>query len=117
MSHLWKVCHVCAMVVLLGLSALGQTRSDEDVLSLGIAELGKVKVYSASRRLEQSSVAPSPVSIITTEEIRRYGWRTLAEVLRSLRGFYTSYDRSYTYRGEHVVHRLGAYVSRVLLLL
>jgi outer membrane receptor for ferrienterochelin and colicins len=117
MSHLWKACHVCAMVVLLGLSALGQTRSDEDVLSLGIAELGKIKVYSASRRLEQASVAPSSVSIITAEEIRRYGWRTLAEVLRSLRGSYTSYDRSYTYLGVRGFQRPGDYNSRVLLLL
>src|ERR1041384_8297926 len=99
MTHLYKVCNLCAIAVFFVISALGQTQSDEDVLSLDIAELGKVKVYSASRRLEKASVAPSSVSIITAEQIRRYGWRTLGEVLRSLRGFYTSYDRSYSYLG------------------
>jgi outer membrane receptor for ferrienterochelin and colicins len=117
MRRFCKVRNLCAIVVLVGISALGQTRSDEDVLSLDIAELGKVKVYSASRRLEQTSVAPSSVSVITAEEIRRYGWRTLGEVLRSLRGFYTSYDRSYTYLGVRGFQRPGDYNSRVLLLL
>ena len=117
MTHLYKACNLCAIAVFFVISALGQTQSDEGVLSLDIAELGKVKVYSASRRLEKASVAPSSVSIITAEQIRRYGWRTLGEVLRSLRGFYTSYDRSYTYLGVRGFQRPGDYNSRVLLLL
>ena len=78
------------------LPAYGEDQSKDDVLSLSIEELAQVKVFSASRHSEEIRQAPSSVSIITAEDIRRYGWRTLGDVLRSLRGFYTSSDRDYT---------------------
>jgi iron complex outermembrane receptor protein len=86
-------------------------------MSMSLEELSHVKVFSASRHLEDSRQAPSSVSTITGEDIRRYGWRTLGDALRSLRGFYTSYDRDYTYLGVRGFLRPGDYNSRILLLL
>lgn len=97
--------------------ATGQTNSNQDLMSLNIEDLTQVKVYSASRHLEDVRDAPSSVSVVTAEQIQRYGWRTLADVIRSLRGFYTSYDRNYTYLGVRGVLRPGDYNSRILLLL
>lgn len=97
--------------------AVAQNQSDPDLLSLNIEDLARVKVYSASRHLEEIREAPSSVSIITAEEIRRYGWRTLGDALRSLRGFYTSCDRNYTFLGVRGLLRPGDFNSRVLLLL
>ena len=97
--------------------AAGQSSSDQDLLSLNIEDLTRLKVYSASRHMEGVREAPSPVSIITAEDIQRYGWRTLGEALRSLRGFYTAYDRQYTYLGVRGVMRPGDYNSRILLLI
>ena len=94
-----------------------QTAPDQDLTSLTIEDLAKVKVFSASRHLEDSHQAPSSVSIITAEEITHYGWRTLADILNSLRGFYTSYDRNYSYLGVRGVLRPGDYNSRILLLI
>jgi outer membrane receptor for ferrienterochelin and colicins len=94
-----------------------QTAPDQDLTSLSIEDLAKVKVFSASRHLEESRQAPSGVSIITKEEITRYGWRTLADVLNSLRGFYTAYDRNYAYVGVRGFLRPGDYNSRILLLI
>lgn len=97
--------------------AVAQNQSDPDLLSLNIEDLARVKVYSASRHLEEIREAPSSVSIITAEDIRRYGWRTLGDALRSLRGFYTSCDRNYTFLGVRGLLRPGDFNSRVLLLL
>jgi len=96
---------------------LAQTQSDQDLMSLSIEDLTRIKVYSASRHPEEIRETPSSVSVITAEEIRRYGWRTLGDALASLRGFYTSYDRSYTYLGVRGFLRPGDYNSRILLLL
>jgi outer membrane receptor for ferrienterochelin and colicin len=104
---------VCLFAVLM-LNA--QSQSDPGAMSLSIEDLTHAKVFSASKHLEDSRQAPSSVSTITAEDIRRYGWRTLGDALSSLRGFYTSYDRDYTYLGVRGIQRPGDYNSRVLLL-
>src|ERR1041385_2508661 len=72
-------------------------------------------VYSASKFEQKTTEAPSSVSVVTTDEIKRYGYRTLADVLRSLQGFYVSYDRNYAFLGARGIN-LGDFNSRVLLL-
>lgn len=65
----------------------------------------KIKVsiaYGASKFDQKLSEAPAAVSILTATEIKRFGYRTLADILRSVRGFYTTYDRNYHYLGMHV---------------
>src|ERR1017187_3737377 len=94
-----------------------QTAPDQDLTSLTIEDLAKVKVFSASRHLEDSRQAPSAVSVITAEEITRYGCLPLADILNSQRGFYIAYDRNYTYLGVRGFLRPGDYNSRILLLL
>jgi outer membrane receptor for ferrienterochelin and colicins len=106
------------MVLILALvPAQGQQESSPDLTSLSLEDLTQVKVYSASKHLEDSDSAPSAVTIITADDIKRYGWRTLAEALSSVRGFYTSYDREYVYLGVLGVLRPTDYNSRILLLI
>jgi outer membrane receptor for ferrienterochelin and colicins len=103
-------------IVAAPLLAGAQAASDQDLMSMKIEDLTRVKVYSASRHLEDVRKAPSSVSIITADEIRRYGWRTVAEALRSLRGFYTSDNRQYTFLGVRGFMRPGDDNPRILLL-
>ncbi len=73
-------------------------------------------VYSASKYEQKVTEAPSSVSIITASEIKKYGYRTLADILRSIRSFYITYDRNYSYLGVRGFGRPGDYNSRILLL-
>src|SRR5437867_5779218 len=74
-------------------------------------------VFGASKYEQKPSEAPASVSIVTNEEIRKFGYRTLSEILRSVRGFLTTNDRNYSYIGTRGFDRPGDYDTRVLLLL
>jgi iron complex outermembrane receptor protein len=108
---------LATVLVASGAAAPGQSAADQDLMGMKIEDLSRVQVYSASRHLEDIRKAPASVSIITADDIRRNGWRTLGEAIRSLRGFYTSCDRQYTYLGVRGFMRPGDYNSRILLLL
>src|SRR5712675_1541200 len=57
------------------------------------------KVYAASKIEQKTTEAPSSVTILTAEDFKRYGYRTLADALRSVPGFNVSYDRNYAFLG------------------
>ena len=89
------------------------------IADLSIEQLMEVEVatvYGASKFEQKITEAPSSVSIVTDQDIRRYGYRTLADVLRGVRGFFTSYDRTYEYIGVRGFSRPGDYNTRILLL-
>jgi iron complex outermembrane receptor protein len=57
------------------------------------------------------------VSIVTADDIKKFGYRTLADILRSIRGLYVANDRNYEYLGVRGFLRPGDYNSRVLVLI
>jgi outer membrane cobalamin receptor len=79
-----------------------------------LAKLLETKVSSASRYLQSLKEAPAAVTIITDEDIRRYGFRTLAEALNSISGFFLADDRNYTYLGVRGFGRPSDYTNRVI---
>src|SRR5262245_36994017 len=72
-------------------------------------------VYAASKKNQPASEAPSAVTVVGSDEIKKYGYRTLADVLRSVRGLYVSFDRNNSFLGTRGFNR-GDFNSRVLLL-
>ncbi len=88
----------------------------KDLGDASLEELQHIQVYGASKRLQSTSDAPASVTVITADEIQKYGYRTLAEILESVRGFYITYDRDYTFVGVRGFGRLGDWNNRVLVL-
>lgn len=74
------------------------------------------QVFGASERLQPAIEAPASVSFITAQEIERYGYRTLADVLRAVRGLYISNDRNFSVLGTRGFSKPGDFNSRILLL-
>ena len=72
-------------------------------------------VEAASKREQPASEAPSSVSIVTKEDIKQYGYKTLAEILDSVRGLYVTFDRGYHSVGIRGVNRPGDFGGRLLL--
>ncbi|MCK4591194.1 MAG: TonB-dependent receptor plug domain-containing protein, partial [Candidatus Latescibacteria bacterium] len=91
--------------------------TQQDILDIQLEDLLNVKISTAAKYEQTISEAPASVTIITSEDIKRYGYRTLDEVLMSVRGFYTRNDRNYAYMGIRGFSRPGDYDNRILVLI
>lgn len=114
---------VVASLALASFSVMGWAADNGDSLaalkSMSLEDLGEIRVdtvVGASKHEQKTTEAPSSVSIVTKDDIKKYGHRTLADILNSVRGFYVTYDRSYSYIGVRGFSRPGDFGGRMLLM-
>jgi outer membrane receptor for ferrienterochelin and colicins len=84
------------------------------LIDLSLAPLREIA--AASRFAESIEDAPSSVSIIDGQELRAFGYPTIAEALRGVRGFYLSNDHAYVSAGIRGLGEPNDYGNRLLVL-
>src|SRR4029079_16536769 len=107
------------LVLVLLLAPAPAAEAQQPLPELSLEELMTLdagRVFGASGRLQPVTEAPASVSFITAEEIARSGYRTLADILRGVRGLYVSDDRNFSLLGMRGFSKPGDYNSRILLL-
>jgi iron complex outermembrane receptor protein len=108
-----------ALAIALTLLFPGLASAQAPLPDLSLEELMTLdagQVYGASERLQPVTEAPASVSFVTADEIAHFGYRTLADILRSVRGMYVSDDRNFSLVGVRGFGKPGDYNSRILLL-
>lgn len=102
----------------LGLLLLSSAAMAADELSrIGLEDLMEYTVVGASKYAQRPAAVAAAVSVITRDEIRAYGWRTLGEALASLPGIHQNNDRQFTSTGARGFSFAGDFNARLLLLI
>jgi outer membrane receptor for ferrienterochelin and colicins len=82
----------------------------EDLVKMEVPIVGAASKYN-----QKVTEAPASVTVISSDEVKKYGHRTLAEVLATVPGLFVNSDRNYSFLGIRGFS-LGDYNNRVLLL-
>jgi iron complex outermembrane receptor protein len=85
--------------------------------TVSLDSLLSVRVSAASKYEQTAAEAPASVTLVTADELERLGYTRLDQVLETIRGFYTSDDRNYSYLGTRGFSRPTDYNNRILLLI
>lgn len=94
-------------------SAQQPTATSEGLL---LDSLLNTRISSVSKYAQTTAEAPASVTIVSSDEIRGYGFRNLEEVLENVRGLYFSNDHNYPYVGVRGFGEPTDYNDRILLL-
>lgn len=90
--------------------------ADQEVKVYAELRYAPPPVRAASKGLTSVDEAPASTTVITQEELRAFGWHTLAEALAGVRGFFLEDDRTYTYVGVRGFSPPGDLNTRILIL-
>jgi len=104
-------------IAVLGMLALaGTVRAQDGDAKLPLDKLLETPISTAAKYDQVLSTVAASVSVITDEDIERYGWTSLAEVLQAEQGFYLSYDRHVTSIGMRGSGPMNGNVNLLILI-
>ena len=90
--------HILCLLMVLSLLAVPSWAQEEaqDIADLSLEDLLDVQITSASKFAQKQSEAPGIVSVVNREQVDRFGWLSLNDILARQAGFFPSrdYDRS-----------------------
>jgi outer membrane receptor for ferrienterochelin and colicin len=93
------------------------TTGVKQLFEMDLMDLMNQKVVTASKYIQNSTEAASSIGVITADEIKNYGYRTLGEALNSQRGMYLSNDKNYLYVGSRGFSRPSDYNNRLVVMI
>jgi len=121
----WKILAALVAVVVYfpHLPVIGATnlveKSVAELADLSLKQLMELEVptvVTASKHAQKVTEAPSSVTVIQADEIKKYGYRSLGEILSSVAGLFVRTDRTYALLGIRGFGQPGDFNSRFLLL-
>ncbi|MBS1536119.1 MAG: TonB-dependent receptor [Bacteroidetes bacterium] len=105
------------ILIFIGQPLIGQVSRDNNESDFSLDSLLSIPVNSAIKSWQTVRETPASVTIVTDKDIARFGYRSLEDIFRNVRGFYVSNDRNYTYVGVRGISRPTDYNNRILLLI
>lgn len=87
--------------------AIAANTDEAELKDLSLEALMNIPVHSASGFDQHSSEAPSSVTILTKDDLRNFGYRTLGDAMSGVSGFYSTDDHTYQALGVRGFNRPG----------
>jgi iron complex outermembrane receptor protein len=117
-SDLHRAALLAALLTALGPAQVRALDDEDDKIEIGrvdIRSLLDLSVEAVTRRPERASRAPASVFVLTGQDLRRHGFRTLGEALGAVPGLF-GYPGVFQQVGVRGVGILGDFTTRLLVL-
>jgi outer membrane receptor for ferrienterochelin and colicins len=106
-----------AVVLCVSAAVRAAAQTPDVTASLSLDSLLSTPISTAAKYAQGIRQVAGSVTIVTAEDIRRFGYRNLRDVLNSMAGVYVTNPRSYESVGIRGFGRLTDYNTRMLLLI